>query len=186
MRARADAAAATGERIVAAAYERFGSQWYDDITLEAVAGDANVTVQTVLRRFGSKEGLVRAVGAQMRPRVEAQRDGAPAGDPPAAMRNLLDHYEAEGDKVARLLNQEDRVEAFGEITRLGRRYHAEWVERVFESWLARLEGAERHRLRAQLIAACDVQTWLSLRRQSRLSRRQTEIAMLELVEGLLP
>jgi hypothetical protein len=40
-------------------------------------------------------------------------------------------------------------------------------------------------LRAQLVAVCDVYTWRLLRRQSGLSRRQTELALTELLEGVL-
>jgi hypothetical protein len=38
---------------------------------------------------------------------------------------------------------------------------------------------------AQLVAVCDVYTWKLLRRQSGLSRRQTEQAVVELVNSLL-
>jgi AcrR family transcriptional regulator len=63
MRARADAAAATADRIIAAARVRLRREPYDELTLEVVAADAGVTVRTVLRRFGSKDGLARAVVA---------------------------------------------------------------------------------------------------------------------------
>ena len=38
--------------------DRLMTQWYDQITLDAVAEDAGVTVQTILRRFDGKDGLL--------------------------------------------------------------------------------------------------------------------------------
>lgn len=186
MRARADTAAATADNILAAARAWLGREPYDAVTLDDVAADAGVTVQTVLRRFGSKEGLVRAVGAAAQPGIIAQRDEAPSGDPVAAIANLVEHYELLGDEVLHLLRQEQRVPAFAEIVATGRDYHAQWVKRVFAPWLAQRSGTDRARLHAQLVAVCDVYTWYLLRRQAGLSRRATTQAIGELVEGILP
>lgn len=186
MRARAESAAATAERILTAARARLGREPYDVVTLEDVAADAGVTVQTVLRRFGSKERLVRAIAEAAQPGIFAQRDEAPSGDVEAAIANLVEHYEQAGDEVLHLLRQEHRVPAFAEITAAGRAFHARWVDRVFAPWLARRSGVDRSRLRAQLIAVCDVHTWYLLRRQAGLSRRATRQALRELVEGILP
>lgn len=183
---RADAAAATSERILAAAKSRFVVQAYDEVRLDDIAADAGVTVQTVLRRFGSKEGLVRAIVAATQPAVVSARDAAPVGDVPAAIENLVDHYELEGPTAMQLLRQELRVTAFAEITEFGRGYHAAWVARVFQPWLERVSGRDRARLHAQLIAACDVYTWHLLRNQAGLSRAATERAIRELVVGVLP
>ncbi|MEA2331317.1 MAG: hypothetical protein QOH58_1455, partial [Thermoleophilaceae bacterium] len=46
-------------------------------------------------------------------------------------------------------------------------------------------GVERDRRLAQLVAVCDVYTWKLLRRGAGLSRRQTELALAELLEPLL-
>jgi len=186
MRARAASSAATAERVIAAARNRFGRQPYDEITLEMLAADAGVTVQTVLRRFGSKEGLVRAVWTAAQPEVAAQRDAAPSGDVPGAVANLVEHYEHYGDEVLQLLRQELRVPVFAEVTAVGRAFHAAWADRVFAPWLAGRGGDGRTRLHAQLVTVCDVYTWHLLRRQAGLSRAATEQAIRELVEGVLP
>ncbi|WP_375499004.1 TetR/AcrR family transcriptional regulator [uncultured Jatrophihabitans sp.] len=186
MRSRADSTAATGDRILAAAGVRFVDQAYDEVRLEDVAADAGVTVQTVLRRFGSKEGLVRAIVGLRQSDVVSARDSAPAGDVPAAIANLVDHYELEGPTALQLLRQELRVPIFAEITAFGRAYHRAWVARVFRPWLMRVAGRDRARLHAQLVAVCDVYTWHLLREQAGLSKAQTERAIRELVEGVLP
>ena len=186
MSGRAEAAAATGERIMAAATARLEREYYDDVTLDTIASDAGVTVQTVIRRFGSKEGLVRTIVEVTGPEVRAQRDESTPGDVPGAVRNLMDHYEQIGDMILHFVRQEERVAPFAEITQSGRDFHAIWVERVFAQWLERRAGVTRTRLRAQLIAACDLQTWHLLRRQEGLSRRQAEMAVIELLQGVLP
>lgn len=67
-RPRATAAAATRERILAAAIRRFASRSYEDTTLRAIAADAGVDVAWVHRSFGSKENLlIRAVEATAAP-----------------------------------------------------------------------------------------------------------------------
>jgi AcrR family transcriptional regulator len=185
MTARAEAVEENGRRILDAARARFASEWFDQVTLDAIAADAGVTVQTVIRRFGSKDDLVRAIVQTLQPTVASQRGEAPVGDVPGAVTNLVDHYEEWGDEVMHLLRQEQRVPAFGELTTQGKRFHAEWVRGVFAPWLSQREGAARARLHAQLVALCDVYTWYLLRRQRGLSRRQTELALVELLEGLL-
>lgn len=183
MTARADAAAATAERIIEAARAHFIDHPYDEVTLGDIASDAGVTTQTVLRRFGSKEGLVRAIVDAVFPQVVTQRDQAPAGDVDAAIANLIEHYEIEGDEAMMLLRQEHRVSVLAEAAAAGRAYHAKWVGRVFEPWLARASRPEV--LRAQLVAACDAYTWFLLRRQAGLSRDDTELAIKALVKGVL-
>lgn len=183
---RARSAEQTGERILDAAMARFAAAYYDEVTLDQVAADADVTVQTVLRRFDSKEGVVRALAERIRPQVLAQRGEAPVGDLAGAVANLVEHYEREGDLVLHLLRQEQRVPAYAEVTAHGRRLHADWCARVFAPWLDGLGGIERRRRAAQVVAVCDVHTWSLLRRGAGLSRRQTELALAELLTGVLP
>jgi AcrR family transcriptional regulator len=178
-------AEATAERILRAALARLSTEYYEDVTLEAIASDADVTVQTVLRRFGSKEGLVRALVEFEKPGVTAQRDEAPVGDVARAVANVVDHYEAIGDLVMLLLRQEERVLPFAEATAFGKKYHAGWVDRVFAPWLEERTGDERHRLNSQLVATCDTYMWYLLRRQQGLSRAQAELALVEILTGIL-
>ncbi|MDQ0574193.1 TetR/AcrR family transcriptional regulator [Agromyces albus] len=185
MTARADAARETGERIQAAAFALLSTRYYDDVTLDAIAADADVTVQTVIRRFGSKDGLVRALIAPVTSQVSAQRGQAPTGDLVGTVANLVEHYEGMGDLAMLLLRQEERVPPYAEATAVGKQVHSDWVRSVFSPWLDARTGAGRERLHAQLLAMCDVYTWYLLRRQQGLSRRQTELALAELLKGVL-
>lgn len=185
MGARAAATAATRKSIADAWNELFRELQYDDITLDLVAARAGVTVQTVIRHFGSKEALFTAVVQEATELEAALRGEAPVGDIDVAVRTVVARYEAVGELVLRLLAQEDRFPAIGERTDEGRRMHYEWVEHVFAPHLAGARGADRRRLRAQLVALTDVFTWKLLRRDHGLGRRQTESAMAEMVQALV-
>lgn len=185
MTARADAAAETHRRILEAAMRLMGEQLYDEVSLADVAKEAGVTVQTVLRRFGSKEGLAEAATELGLEQVRATRSLARPGDVAAAMRELGAHYEAWGDRSLRFLSQELRTPAMRRVTDAGRALHYEWVERLFAPWLSAASPAVRVRLRAQLIAATDVYAWKILRRDLGLDAKATQQALRELVEALV-
>ncbi|MBI5105659.1 MAG: TetR/AcrR family transcriptional regulator [Solirubrobacterales bacterium] len=185
MVARAQSAAETGERILDAAVEAFWERPGEQVTLDEVAQRAGVAVQTVIRRFGGREGLFAAAAEREGDRVRRQRDEASAGDVGGAVRVLVDHYEDVGDRVLRLLAEEGRAPALRPIADRGREYHRDWCARVFAPALDGREGVERRRRLAQLVAVCDVLTWKLLRRDAGLSRRQTELALAELLEPLL-
>lgn len=184
MRARAEATAETGRRIVAAMLALFAEHPYDHITLDMVARHAGVTLQTVLRRFGSKDRLFVAAGDDARARILAQRGEAPPGDTPGAVRNLFDHYEEWGKSSLRLSQQEDRIPEVAVATREARKAHAAWVSRVFADALRRRRGHARDVMRAQLVALTDVYVWKILRHDRGLSRKAAEHAVIELIELL--
>src|SRR5918993_5446266 len=145
MRARAEAAAETGQRILEAVIELHRERFWDQVSLEDIAERAGVTVRTVIRRFGSKERLIEAAAEEGKRRVTHQRHQAPIGDIEGAVNNLVDHYEEWGDTALRLLAQEERIAAFRSITDAGRAFHHEWVERTFAPLLAKRTGEERRR-----------------------------------------
>lgn len=185
MTARAAAAAATRERILAAAIAVFWERPERDISLEEVARRAGVSLPTVIRRFGDRVGLFAAAYEREYERVRQQRDAAPAGDVRAAVRILVDDYEELGDAVMRLLAAESRTQGLRETANRGRAYHAAWCERVFALALKGLGGEERARRLAEFITVTDVYVWKVLRRDRGLSQSQTELAMCELLEPLM-
>ncbi len=182
---RAAAAAATGERILEAATGLFAVLPYAQLTLAAVAQAAGVTVQTVIRRFGDKEGLVAACTERAAPRIQHQRDAAPVGDLSGAVDNLVAHYEEAGAIALRLLAEEATAPTLAVLAAQGRAYHRAWCERVFAPTLLSLQGHMRARRLAQLVAVCDVHTWALLRRDSGLSRDEVTVALTELLSPLV-
>jgi AcrR family transcriptional regulator len=184
MTSRADAAHATAERILDAVTELFWERPTDQVVLRDVAERAGVTVQTVLRRFGDKEALLAAAADRAMSRTESERT-VPPGDVDAAVEVLLDHYERIGTRVLRLLAEEMGSPTLREFADRGRTLHSEWCSAVFAPTLEPLRGVERQRRLAQLVAVCDVHTWKLLRLDAGLSRRQTQIALSELLGPLL-
>jgi AcrR family transcriptional regulator len=185
MVARAASSAATGERILDAAVEAFWERPGEQVSLDEVARRAGVSVQTVIRRFGGRDGLLAAAVVRESRRVETERDPAAVTDARGAVGQLVTHYEAMGDRVLAMLAEETRTPALREVAGSGRRFHRTWCEAVFAATLANLAGETRERRLAQLVAVCDVYTWKLLRRDAGLSRHQAELALLELIEPLL-
>ena len=185
MKARAGPAA-TGERILDAAVEVFWELPTNQISLDEVARRAGVTVQTVIRRFGGRDGLLAAAVERESEKVRRQRERAvPLGDAAGAVHVLVEHYEDTGDRVLKMLAEEERVPRLSEIADRGRELHRDWCARVFAPELVGRAGTDRQRRLAQFVAVCDVYTWKLLRRDAGLSRRQTELALVELLNPLL-
>jgi len=157
---------------------------FDAITLNEIAERAGVTVQTILRHFRSKEGLLSALGTSFGDKVTQQRGEAPVGNIAGALNNLIDHYEIVGLISLRSLSLEGRFLQIDEFIKSGRDFHRAWVERVFAPFIARSKEGERGRLIAQLVTICDVYAWKLLRLDAVLTREQTELAMYEMLTAL--
>jgi AcrR family transcriptional regulator len=184
MSVRAQRSEETAERIREVALEHFLSRSYDKVTLAEVAKAAGVTVPTLITHFGRKEELFATVLEGWGDRMIESREEAPAGDHVGAIRNLLNHYDSEGERILHLLGEEDRFPAVRAMTDEGRKFHREWVERVFELSLKSLRGAEREQLVVQLIVATDILTWKLMRLDMKLSRRRTEVAVVQMIDAL--
>jgi AcrR family transcriptional regulator len=168
------AAATTAERIIEAATSRFSSQPYDQVSLEDIARDADVTVRTVIRRFGSKDGLFAAGAQAGAERVMRHRNEAPVGDARAAVRNVLEHYEEFGDQRLLFIAQEHRIPAIRQNTQEGRALHRAWVERTFAPLLEACAPVARETRVLALVAATDVYVWKLLRRDLGLALTETQ------------
>lgn len=180
---RVEATEQTRCRVLQAAYELWLAQTYDAVSLEKVAARAGVTKQTLLRHFGSKEQLAIAVVDFQRPREEAARAADP-GDVKRAITKLVERYEKMGDANLRMLELERRVPAIDYLLKQSRESHRRWVERVFGPFLPARRGASRERRVIAFYAVTEVMVWKLLRRDFRLSRKETQAVLLELVSGL--
>jgi AcrR family transcriptional regulator len=182
---RAVSAHANGESILASARRLFGELRYDQVSLDDVAAQAGVTVRTVVRRFGSKERLFGAVGAERAASIRRARDEVHAGNVPEAVRLLVETYEDWGDEVLHLLSQERGLAGVTNTVEAGRRYHADWVERAFSPLLGDLPARVRRRRIGQLVAVTDIYHWKVLRRDVGLSRAEVEASIRELIGDIV-
>jgi AcrR family transcriptional regulator len=181
MGARADAVAATRERLLASAWRHFSERPYEQVRLVEIAADAGVTVQTLHLRVGTKDELFVAAWKWAIGPEGARRDAAPVGDVRAAVRLLYDSYELQGDAVFRMLAAEERIPAIHTMAEFGRAWHRGWVERTFSPILADLSGAARERRLIALIVATDALVWKLLRREMGLDRPKAERIVIEMI-----
>jgi AcrR family transcriptional regulator len=183
--ARALAAEATGERIVDAFTAQLESRRFEDITLDEIAADAGVTRQTVIRRFGDKMGLMRAVSEHIGKSVRATRSSVVSDHPQHAVAMLVLDYEKTGDLLISVLAEEDRSPELSEILNIGRAGHASWVAETFSPHLAHLTPDARSLRLTQLQIVTDVWVWRILRRDQKRRVQDVELIINDLVKQLL-
>ncbi|MBC7593342.1 MAG: TetR/AcrR family transcriptional regulator [Kineosporiaceae bacterium] len=184
MTARKEAADGTRLRILQATFELWFEMRSVEIVLADIAERAAVSPQSVLRHFGSKEGLFDATFAFAELHVDEERE-TPVGDVERAVDVIMSHYETRGDAVLRLLAQEFWDDHAHRITDNGRRMHRQWVEAVFAPQLGARSLEGRETLTDLLLIATDVYTWKLLRRDRALSRAETTRRILHLVRAVL-
>jgi AcrR family transcriptional regulator len=183
--ARAEARQRTRDALLdAASRELYEGDW-PKVSLAVVAERAGVSKQTLLRHFGSKEGLLVQTLIRAAAEIGDQRWSAPAGDVPGTIENLLDHYDAWGERALRVGSWQNDQGMLAVLSLGARQLHYQWVEHAFAPWLAELSGEPRRRTRGALIALCDVQTWWILSHDLGLDRGEVHAVLTDLVERLL-
>jgi len=156
-----------------------------DITLEDVARESGLTVRTILRRFGSRDGVLEAAFAHIKEDFKSARVPTTPGDVRAAIASLIDQYEHIGDLNIRALEQEQQLPLLHAALNEGRRHHREWVRQIFAPNLAGFSAKDRERRVTSLYAATDVYLWKLLRRDLNHDRRVLEDTFHHLVQGAL-
>jgi AcrR family transcriptional regulator len=178
MGARAQAVDATRRRIMDALTALAGERPFAEITLDTVAERAGVSVQTVLRQFGSRDGLfAEAMDAAMVDAEDERR--TPPGDVAAAVRIVVDHYERRGRTALLMLAQEDHDDVARKATDRGKAMHRDWVRDAFAP------ATDDEALLDLLVVATDVYTWKLLRIDRGQSRAVTERRLHDLVDAVL-
>jgi AcrR family transcriptional regulator len=180
--ARAEAVSASEKRILEAFLRCMRERGFEEVTLEEVARRANVSVRTVIRRYGGKDGLV-SVAARSLQASHAQAT-APAGDIGAVVAALVDHYELAGDDAIRLTAQARSYPALAPLVERDRQEHRARVQQAFAPHLSRARRQQEALLDA-LVVACDVHVWQLARRDLGRSVDATRQLMERLVRGIL-
>ncbi|MDL9981128.1 TetR/AcrR family transcriptional regulator [Microbacterium sp. ASV49] len=182
MTLRAEQAAQTRVRILDALTALVAEIPLAAVTLPRVADRAGVTVQTVLRNFGSRDGLFAAGLEFGRDAVVAERTITP-DDVDASLAALVDHYERTSTMTLLLLGQESWEPIAAEVTAGGKALHRDWVERVFAHALD--DAADRDEATDLLVVATDLYCYKLLRLDRALSRDRTLQRMRRLVQAVL-
>ncbi len=183
MRSRAEQVEQTRQRILNATLGLAFERPIVGIALPEIADRADVSVQTILRQFGSRDALFDATEEFAEREVLAERETVP-GDIDHAVDTIVEHYERRGDGVLLLLGQESWEPRAAHITASGRALHRAWVERVFDPLLTE-DLPEREDLIDLLVVATDVFTWKLLRRDRGHSPAETADRMKRMVAALL-
>jgi len=173
------------DALLDAATEEFYSDRWQKTSLEALSRKAGVTKQTLLRHFGSKDGLLLQALMRGAAQVLEQRWSAPPGDVAATVENLLDHYETWGERSLRIGAWQRGPAVLAKLSQAARQVHYKWVEYAFGPWLDGLERPARVRRRAALIALCDVQTWWLLSHDLGLGRPEVHATLTDAIEALI-
>lgn len=174
----------TRERILDEAEACIRSRPLAELTLNDVAEASGVSVQTVIRHFGGRDGLLEGVAVRLGTRVTDQRGKVVPGDLEGAIDNVLEHYEAEGTLMLRIVSEEAQSSFAADRATEGRDYHRGWVLRTFEPLLAPDENVRERQLDALLVAT-DLFTWRLLRLDHDRSLKHTRQVMLDLVRAAL-
>jgi AcrR family transcriptional regulator len=182
---RAAQAAATRERIRQAAVMLYRERALDGFTLEEVARRAEVTVQTVLRAFKSKDQLIMTALVVLAEETQPIKIPRVPGDVGEAVTIFFDLYEEVGDFVIQQLGDEPRLPGLRSDLDAGRQGHANWVEEAFAPQLARQTAAARAEMFHALMVATDVYVWKLLRRDQKLDRVDAEAVMRRLINGVI-
>jgi AcrR family transcriptional regulator len=183
MTARARAVEATRTSILDAIVELSTERLLTEIGLDDVADRAGVSVQTVLRHFGNRDGLIDAGVLHAQQSVVEERR-TPHGEVELAVRVIVDHYEQRGRAVLLLLAQEPTDPRVARITDDGRALHRAWVEEVFAPLLP-AEESERAAGVDLLVVATDVYARKLLRLDRGLTRVQAQQRIERLVRAVL-
>lgn len=178
--ARADSTERTRQSILDAAIALAYELERVDFPLEQIAARADRSVQTLLRHFGSRDGLIAA--AVERGIAQVVEERRPTGDIATSLRVLVDHYELRGRFVLSLLAMTGDPGA-DDITSPGRRVHRAWVEEVFGEALAR--AADEAELTDLLVVATDVSAWKLLRLDRGLPAGTVQRRMTAMTDALI-
>lgn len=182
--ARADSAERTAEKIQDAAIGLFRSRPFSEATLQAIAEAAGVTLQTVLRRFGSKEQVFTEAAKRQMISIFKAREVSTPGDIAATVGAIVASYEEMGDLNWRGVTQEEQFPLIKEFFDQARSRHREWIETCFADLIAGARGPKRERRILLLFAATDFYIWKLYRRDLGMNQAATTTHMTGLVTAL--
>lgn len=156
-----------------------------EITLDIISQKSGVTVRTILRKFGSKEGLLKACIEKDADRFTIKRKEVMPGDLNGILDALLEEYEHMGDALIRTLTVEYNFHSTQELLHKARTMHREWCAYVFEPYLPTETSESYETVLLAFIAGTEFYLWKLLRRDLGKSREQCRKIFLFTLESLV-
>jgi AcrR family transcriptional regulator len=182
---RAKAQERTREALIEAATDEFFEGNWLKTSLDSLSHRAGVTRQTLLRHFGSKDGLLMQSLMRGASQVRDQRWSAPTTDISGAVDNVIDHYEEWGERSVRIGAWQRGPTVLALFANAARQIHYDWVEHAFAGWLDKFDDETRAERQAILVVLCDVQAWWILSNDLGLSRRKVHAILTDQIERAL-
>lgn len=176
---RAEKARHTRKAILEAANRAFSDRPYDMVALRAIAEDAEVSLQTVMRLFESKEKLLATAATEAIERLfDARTPVTRIEDVELRIREAIKPYDSFARLTVILFTMAERFEQLQPIAAHGKQQQYAWIEHVFRFHLP-ADPLRRKQCLTLLFTALSVYTWHSLRTEIGLSVEAAREAMIE-------
>ena len=185
MKSRAEQVAKNDQKIMDATAQLWLEVPFQELTLEKVAEKSGVTVRTILRKYGSKEGLLNACIENDGDRFTGERMKVTPGDLPGILDALLAEYEWMGDANIRMLTVEYEYPVTAKILRKARAIHRKWCERAFGPFLPENSEDSYETVLSAFITSTEFYLWKLLRKDLGKSPDQTRQIFLFTLESLV-
>lgn len=157
--AQQELAALTKQRILLAVRKLFDESRLNDISIQAIAARANVSVQSIYRHFESRDGLIDQFLDEMAVLVENYPLEAAPGNIYSIVKNLLHYYQENAPLLLRLQMQTDDSPKLSACWAVVQRSHLAWVRANFSVFLESLSRQRQLEMENQLMWLTDVSCW---------------------------
>jgi AcrR family transcriptional regulator len=155
-----------------------------EITLDKISQRSGVTVRTILRKFGSKDGLLEACIENDADRFTKMRMQVTPGDLDGILDTLLEEYELMGDALIRSLTVEYNFHSTQGLLQKARTMHREWCAFVFEPYLPAKTSESFETVLSAFIASTEFYLWKLLRRDLGKALQQCKQILMHTLESL--
>ena len=142
-------------------------------------------MRTILRKFGSKDGLFEECLAYDSANISKNRDVAKPGDLDHIIRTLIDNYEEIGDAAIRTIMLEPEMEIARKIGEKGREVHRMWCAKMFASFLPNRQATQYEIELSAFVAATEIYLWKLLRKDLKMDKEEVITVFTKLVKGLV-
>jgi AcrR family transcriptional regulator len=185
MSERAEQVARNDRRIKDAMAELWLEVPLSELTLDKISQRSGVTVRTILRKFGSKEGLLKSCIEDEGERFTSKRMQVTPGDLPGILDALLEEYEHMGEALIRTLTVEYEFSTTKGLLKKARQIHREWCQKVFGPYLPSRSSEEYETVLSAFISSTEFYLWKLLRKDLGKSKKQCRQIFLFTLESLV-